>query len=217
MLSYSEENHIKVIYHLSNHGSEEVTTNSISEALKTKPASVSDMLKKLSLKGLIEYEKYQGVKLSTQGKVIAMGVIRKHRLWEVFLVEKLQFHWDEVHDIAEQLEHINSELLTQRLDDFLGHPTHDPHGDPIPDAQGFIKIESQRILSGLSKKMSGVVVGVKDTSSGFLKYLDKLEIGLGCRIEIKETNDFDGSMEIKINGKKEVVVSKEIAINILVN
>jgi DtxR family Mn-dependent transcriptional regulator len=217
MLSLSEENYLKSIYHLSNHGVDEVSTNAIADSLKTKPASVSDMLKKLSQKELIDYEKYQGVKLSVQGKIRALHVIRKHRLWEVFLVQKLGFHWDEVHEVAEQLEHINSELLTKKLDDFLGHPAFDPHGDPIPDENGKMKIAGQRYLNSFAKATEGTVVGIKDSSAAFLQYLDKLGIGLGTKVLVKDIIEFDGSMEIMINGEKTLTVSKDTSKNILVN
>ncbi|MBO6763226.1 MAG: metal-dependent transcriptional regulator, partial [Roseivirga sp.] len=136
MYSLSEENYLKAIYHLSNHGQDSVNTNAIAEEMKTAPASVSDMIRKLSKKKLVDYQKYRGVNISTKGKDIALKVIRKHRLWEVFLVEKLNFHWDEVHEIAEQLEHIQSPVLISKLDEFLDFPKHDPHGDPIPDDDG---------------------------------------------------------------------------------
>lgn len=217
MLSLSEENYLKAIYHLSNHGQDEVATNAIADSLKTKPASVSDMLKKLALKNLIEYEKYQGVKLNKIGKLRALQVIRKHRLWEVFLVKKLDFHWDEVHEVAEQLEHIHSELLTKKLDAFLGFPSHDPHGDPIPDENGVMKIYKQNILQNLSKSSQGVVVGVKDSSANFLQYLDKIGIGLGTTLKIVDIIAFDESIDIEVNAKQIVHISKETAKNILIS
>jgi DtxR family Mn-dependent transcriptional regulator len=217
LLSLSEENYLKAIYHLSNHGQDEVATNAIADSLKTKPASVSDMLKKLALKNLIEYEKYQGVKLNKIGKLRALQVIRKHRLWEVFLVKKLDFHWDEVHEVAEQLEHIHSELLTKKLDAFLGFPSHDPHGDPIPDENGVMKIYKQNILQNLSKSSQGVVVGVKDSSANFLQYLDKIGIGLGTTLKIVDIIAFDESIDIEVNAKQIVHISKETAKNILIS
>jgi DtxR family transcriptional regulator, Mn-dependent transcriptional regulator len=132
IFTLSEENYLKAIYHLSKEEDESVSTNALAERLETTAASVSDMLKKLAKKELIEYKKYQGVNISEKGKRVALQIIRKHRLWEVFLVEKLSFNWDEVHEIAEQLEHIDSPTLVKRLDEFLGYPKFDPHGDPIP-------------------------------------------------------------------------------------
>lgn len=217
MLSFSEENHIKAIYHLSNHANEVVNTNSIAEALSTKAASVSDMLKKLSQKDLIEHVKYQGVKLTEQGKTAALGIIRKHRLWEVFLVQKLGFTWDEVHDIAEQLEHVNSPLLTDRLDKFLGYPRFDPHGDPIPDNKGNMMLHNQVHLCDLGINKKGKVLGVKDGQSSFLQYLDKLGVKIGSMILVKEFIEFDSSMEIVIDNQKTTTISKETAKNIYVN
>jgi DtxR family Mn-dependent transcriptional regulator len=214
-MTFSEENYLKAIYHLTASLETEVSTNAIAEMMETKASSVTDMLKKLSEKDLVNYKKYQGVSLTENGKLSAKMIVRKHRLWEVFLVEKLNFSWDEVHDIAEQLEHIKSEQLINRLDDFLGNPTEDPHGDPIPDAKGrIIKIEKY-LLSELTENQIGVCVGVKDTSSEFLKYLDKQEIALGSRIEFLSRESFDLSVRIKISNK-ELSISNKIASNLFV-
>ena len=214
-MTYSEENYLKTIYHLTAFSESAVSTNAIAEKMETKASSVTDMLKKLAEKNLINYIKYQGVSLTDSGKLAAKMIVRKHRLWECFLVEKLNFSWDEVHDIAEQLEHIKSEKLINKLDDFLGNPTEDPHGDPIPDASGrMVKIE-KRLLSELEKKQSGICVGVKDTSSDFLKYLDKQEIALGSLIEIIEKESFDNSFRIRV-GQKEIMISNKIASNIYI-
>lgn len=214
-MTFSEENYLKSIYHLTAALETEVSTNAIAEIMETKASSVTDMLKKLADKGLVNYKKYQGVSLTENGKLAAKMIVRKHRLWEVFLVEKLSFSWDEVHDIAEQLEHIKSEQLINRLDDFLGNPTEDPHGDPIPDANGrIIKIEKQ-LLSELLDNQSGVCVGVKDTSSEFLKYLDKQGIALGSKIEFLSKESFDLSVKIKVDGR-ELSISNKIASNLFV-
>lgn len=214
-MTFSEENYLKTIYHLTTASDSEVSTNAIAEKMETKASSVTDMLKKLAEKGLVNYKKYQGVSLTGEGKLEAKMIVRKHRLWEVFLVEKLGFSWDEVHDIAEQLEHIKSEKLINKLDDFLDNPTEDPHGDPIPDREGrIIKIEKQ-LLSELSENQSGICVGVKDTSSEFLKYLDKQEIALGSKIEFLSKESFDLSLRIKVNGK-ELTISNKIASNLFV-
>jgi DtxR family Mn-dependent transcriptional regulator len=214
-MTFSEENYLKTIYHLTTILDAEVSTNAIAEKMETKASSVTDMLKKLSEKDLINYKKDQGVSLTDKGMLSAKMIVRKHRLWEVFLVEKLAFSWDEVHDIAEQLEHIKSEKLINKLDDFLGNPTEDPHGDPIPDASGrIIKIEKQ-LLSELSENQTGICVGVKDTSSEFLKYLDKQEIALGSKIEFVSKEDFDLSLKIKV-GEKELTISNKIASNLYV-
>lgn len=212
-MTFSEENYLKTIYHLTIVSDSEISTNAIAEKMETKASSVTDMLKKLAEKDLVNYKKYQGVSLTEKGRLSAKMIVRKHRLWEVFLVEKLDFSWDEVHDIAEQLEHIKSEKLINKLDDFLGNPTEDPHGDPIPDANGqIIKIEKQ-LLSEFPLQQKGICVGVKDTSSEFLKYLDKQQIALGSTIEVLSKETFDASLKIKVD-QKELVVSNKIAANL---
>jgi DtxR family Mn-dependent transcriptional regulator len=216
LLSYTEENYLKAIYHLSEDGKIDVSTNAISDALNTKPASVSDMLKKLSQKEVINYIKYQGVSLTPSGKKIALQIIRKHRLWEVFLVEKLNFNWDEVHEIAEQLEHIQSNLLIERLDEFLGFPPFDPHGDPIPNERGEMKAKKHTPLSETDLHNQGKVIGLKETSPLFLQYLDKAGIYIGAKIKVMDKIEFDGSLEILIDNKKTILVSNEVAKNILI-
>ena len=214
-MTLSEENYLKAIYHLTAVTDSEVSTNAIAEMMETKASSVTDMLKKLAEKDLVNYKKYQGVFLTDLGKLSAKMIVRKHRLWEVFLVEKLNFAWDEVHEIAEQLEHIKSEQLINKLDDFLGNPTKDPHGDPIPNANGqMISIEKQ-LLSDLAENQIGICVGVKDSSAEFLKYLDKQEIALGSKIEIIFKESFDLSTKIVVNGK-ELTISNKIANNLFV-
>lgn len=215
-LSFAEENYLKAIYHLSSEGQSQVNTNAIAERLDTKPASVSDMVKKLSQKGVITYIKYQGVNISEEGKRMALAVIRKHRLWEVFLVNKLNFQWDEVHDIAEQLEHVQSSLLISRLDKFLNYPKFDPHGDPIPDADGVISSKPRFILSNLSQNNISQLVSMKDTGTAFLNYLDKIDLKIGTKIKILETFEFDQSMEIELDQNKTITISKQVADNLLV-
>lgn len=214
-MTFSEENYLKTIYHLTTILDSEVSTNAIAEKMETKASSVTDMLKKLADKNLINYKKYQGVSLTNEGELMAKMIVRKHRLWEVFLVEKLQFSWDEVHDIAEQLEHIKSEQLVNKLDDFLGNPIEDPHGDPIPDRKGKIVKTEKLLLSELAENQTGICVGVKDTSSEFLKYLDKQGIALGSVIEFLSKETFDLSLRIKVNGT-ELTISNKIASNLYV-
>lgn len=214
-MTFSEENYLKTIYHLTTVLDTEVSTNAIAEKMETKASSVTDMLRKLSEKNLVNYKKYQGVSLTENGKLTAKMIVRKHRLWEVFLVEKLDFSWDEVHDVAEQLEHIKSEQLINKLDDFLGNPTEDPHGDPIPDAKGRMVKMDKQLLSDLSINQTGICVGVKDSSSQFLKYLDKQEIALGSRIKIISKETFDSSTKIKVD-TKELTISHKIATNLFV-
>jgi DtxR family Mn-dependent transcriptional regulator len=215
MITLTEENYIKTIYQLGKYGVHTVSTNSIADALETKASSVTDMMKKLAEKGYVNYKKYQGVSLTVKGKKIAAEIVRKHRLWEVFLVKKLNFLWDEVHEIAEQLEHIKSEKLIDELDKLLDYPTHDPHGDPIPDKSGDIKKTDKILLFNLADNTKGVCVGVKDTSSAFLKYLDKHNIALGSEITVLSREDFDDSMVIKI-GDTSISISQTVASNLFV-
>lgn len=200
-MTLSEENYLKTIFHLFNEQGAEVSTNSIAEAMNTKASSVTDMLKKLSEKELINYVKYQGVTLTPQGRQKAISIVRKHRLWEVFLVEKLNFSWDEVHEIAEELEHIESEKLIERLDAFLDFPETDPHGDPIPNKDGFFERKMKTLLCDLEEKQKGICIAVKNTSKEFLLYLNKISIGLGDEITVINREDFDNSMTISINDK----------------
>ncbi len=215
MFSQAEENYLKAIYGLESEGNREASTNLIAERMDTKASSVTDMLKKLAEKKLVIYKKYQGVKLSEKGKIVAVTTIRKHRLWESFLVDKLDFSWDEVHDIAEQLEHIKSETLIDRLDAFLGYPTVDPHGDPIPDKKGNI-IRSEKIkLSLLEENDETVLLGVKDSSDDFLKYLNKKQLGIGNYIKVLAKEPYDKSMLIQTR-HGQVLITGEVAKNLLV-
>lgn len=216
LYSLSEENYLKAIYHLSNHGKESVNTNAIAEEMKTAAASVSDMIRKLSKKKLVNYQKYHGVTLSSKGKEVALGIIRKHRLWEVFLVDKLHFKWDEVHDIAEQLEHIESAELIERLDEHLGFPKFDPHGDPIPNALGEVAPIPTTTLSMLKPGDKCRVVCAKDSSSELLNYLDKIKISLGAKLEITEVHAFDASYSVQIEGSNPLTLSNKVTENIIV-
>jgi len=214
-MTYSEENYLKIIYHLSAVSKTEVSTNAIAQEMQTKASSVTDMIKKLAEKELVTYQKYQGVSLTDQGLFAAKMIVRKHRLWEVFLVEKLDFTWDEVHEIAEELEHIQSDKLINKLDEFLDFPSKDPHGDPIPDKNGnVIKVEKQ-LLSELTIDKIGICVGVKDSSTGFLQYLDKQKIALGSKIKVIDKESFDNSLTIEINGAK-LLITQKIAGNLFI-
>ncbi|MDG1397729.1 MAG: metal-dependent transcriptional regulator [Polaribacter sp.] len=215
MFTLSEENYLKAIYHLELESDKGISTNAIAEQLETKASSVSDMIKKLSDKKVVVYIKYKGVNLTNLGRKTAANIVRKHRLWEVFLVEKLNFSWDEVHDVAEQLEHIKSPKLINQIDALLGFPTHDPHGDPIPDKDGNIKIIEKSLLSTLSINESGICVGVDDSSSEFLQFLDKKGITLGDQIIVLEKEDFDNSLSIQI-GDKKMSISNKIANNLYI-
>jgi len=214
-MTYSEENYLKVIYHLSGNSAKGISTNAIANVMESKPSSVTDMVQKLADKDLVIYKKYQGVELTEKGRFTALMIVRKHRLWEVFLLEKLNFSWDEVHDVAEQLEHIKSEKLTDKLEEFLDFPTEDPHGDPIPDRNGKIAKVDKKLLSEIAVGKKVICVGVKDSSPPFLQYLDKQQIALGSAIEIASKEDFDMSLTLRL-GTKEVTVSNKIAANLFV-
>lgn len=214
-MTHSEENYLKIIYHLSLKSETEVSTNAIAGVMESKPSSVTDMVQKLAEKDLVSYKKYQGVSLTEKGKKAAVNIIRKHRLWEVFLVEKLNFSWDEVHDIAEQLEHIKSEQLINRLDEFLNFPTEDPHGDPIPNKKGEVPKLKRQLLADAPLQENLICVGVKDSSSSFLQYLNKQNISLGTTLQITEKEDFDKSLKLLVN-KEEMTVSHMVANNIFV-
>ncbi|MEN8764905.1 MAG: metal-dependent transcriptional regulator [Wenyingzhuangia sp.] len=214
-LSQTEENYLKAIHSLYVVSNKAVSTNKIAEQLQTKASSVTDMVKKLADKDLVDYVKYQGVSLTVQGKDIAVHVIRKHRLWEVFMVRHLGFQWDEVHEVAEQLEHVRSRKLIDRLDAFLEFPRYDPHGDPIPDKDGnFIK-RNIVVLSSLRENERSKIVGVKDSSSAFLKYLDNANIKLGAEVEVLHKESFDHSMLLSIEGEK-ISISQQISSNLYV-
>lgn len=216
MPTHSEENYLKAIWKLHESGIDSVNTNSIAAEVKTRAASVTDMLKKLADKKLIQYQKYQGVKLTAEGRRVALNIVRKHRLWEVFLVEKLDYRWDEVHEIAEQLEHIYSENLTDRLDQFLDYPKFDPHGDPIPDRSGKLADAASVALSMLKAGQHAVMTGVAEHSAVFLRYLDDNGLGLGAAISVEQIVAFDQSLKIKVNGKAAITISQHAAKNILV-
>lgn len=213
--SIAEENYIKAIWHLQQHDAN-VSTNELAAELKTKPASVTDMLKRLKEKKMLNYEPYYGVKLNAEGKKLALNIIRKHRLWEYFLVEKLRFNWDEVHAIAEELEHVSSGELIQRLDDFLGNPRFDPHGDPIPDHSGKMESINQVSLHELKENTIATVTGVGDQSTGLLELLNKKKINIGTQLEIKQRNSYDASVEIKIGNKPLITLSEQLAKKIFV-
>ncbi|WP_162339542.1 metal-dependent transcriptional regulator [Cyclobacterium salsum] len=216
VLSTTEENYLKSIFQLLKEGSEKVGTNDIAELTGTKAASVSDMLKKLAAKQLLSYQKYQGVSLTEEGAKTALLILRRYRLWEVFLVEKLKFNWDEVAAIAEELEHVKAPPLVRRLDEYLGFPKFDPHGDPIPDEFGEWSHTPRMILQEVSPGNAGKVVAVTNSSAAFLKYLDKVGIYIGARIEVVDKVEFDGSLELRVDGEKTSFLSREVAANLQV-
>lgn len=210
MQTQSEENYLKAIFHLYKQGTDKISITALASLLGNNPASVIEMLKKLEEKKLILYNKVQGVKLKPEGIETAILVIRKHRLWEMFLQEKLGYTWDEVHEIAEQLEHVKDEKLADRLDKFLGFPEFDPHGEPIPSSDGKFPNVLLKTLSDIKPGDLCEVISVKDTSKTFLQYLHKLNIGIGTKIKVIEKQDFDNSIFI-LFGDQKISVSKKFA------
>ena len=217
MYTLSEENYLKSIYRLAQQTNFKITPTAIAESLGNNPASVVVMIRKLTEKQLIAYDKKNGVKLTAQGLKDAVLIVRRHRLWEVFLLEKLGYHWDEIHDIAEDLEHISNATLADRLDKFLGFPEYDPHGDPIPKANGKVPKPYSVTLTDLKGGDACRVAAVRDTSSPFLQYLQKLDIGIGTRIQLIEKIPFDNSLVISISGKENTTVSQKFGENILID
>jgi DtxR family transcriptional regulator, Mn-dependent transcriptional regulator len=216
MATPAEENYLKAIFKIAEREGKSVGTNAIAAAMDTSAASVTDMLRRLAEKSLIEYEKYRGVQLTEAGNRAATILIRKHRLWEVFLVDKLGFAWDEVHEMAEQLEHIQGEALIERLDIFLDHPQFDPHGDPIPDANGQWTFRQQTLLASLQPGHCGVVTGVEEHSPAFLKYLDQLGLHLGAELELLERFGFDQSVRVRLVNGSELSLSEKVSQNLYI-
>jgi DtxR family transcriptional regulator, Mn-dependent transcriptional regulator len=203
-LSESEENYIKSIYNLQ------------ANFLNTSAASITDMLKKLKSKKLLEYRKYYGFRLNEAGNKEALKIIRRHRLWEYFLVAKLGMEWEKVHDIAEELEHVSSPELINKLDNYLGNPKIDPHGDPIPDEKGKIAILKQKALKDLPIKQSATVSSVSNQTPEMMQMLNHYGIGIGSQIKVLKAFEFDGSLQIKIAKKPECIISGMAAQNIFV-
>jgi DtxR family Mn-dependent transcriptional regulator len=215
-LSSTEENYLKAIFKICERSDKPASTNDVAILLNTKAASVTDMLKRLSEKSLINYIKYKGVTLTESGESIATSLIRKHRLWEVFLTDKLNFGWEEVHEIAEQLEHIKSEELTIRLEEFLDHPKFDPHGDPIPDREGKFQYRQQILLADVEKNIPLVIVGVNEHGTEFLQYLEKLNLILGSKLTVMDTFTYDNSLLVQVNNSVKQTISAKVAKNIFV-
>lgn len=208
MVSFTEENYLKAIFKIAEKNNKPAGTNAIASEMNTSPASVTDMLKRLSEKELINYQKYKGVSLSAKGSKIATNLIRKHRLWESFLVNKLEFTWDKVHDIAEQMEHIKSKELVSRLDEYLDYPKFDPHGDPIPNADGKFTLRAQVLLSLMRKGEEGIVIGVREHDDEFLRFLNHKNIKLGSEIRIIDKNDYDKSLAVQVDGQDLMITEK---------
>lgn len=215
-LSATEENYLKTIYKIAEREKKSASTNTIAKYIGTAPASVTDMLKRLAGKQLINYQRYKGVTLTTTGGREATQLIRRHRLWEAFLVNKLRFSWESVHDIAEELEHVKSEELVNRLDAFLDYPKFDPHGDPIPNAQGKFTLRNQMSLIDALPGNKVLLLGVREHETSFLEYLNGLNIGLGTEFTIKAFNHFDKSMNILIDHTRETLLSDKVCQILLV-
>jgi len=215
MFTQAEENYLKTILSISLRNDGRISTNEIANKIGTSPASVSDMFKKLQEKKLIKYKKYQGVSLTKKGRKNATNILRKHRLWETFLVNTLNFSWDEVHIIAEQLEHIQSEKLIDKLDDFLEKPKFDPHGDPIPSKEGEIPVSDFKSLNKLKVGDKGIIMGVKLDKKSFLQYLNQIKIQIGVEIKIINKVNFDKSMEVKTKYKT-FFLSNDVSKNLLI-
>jgi DtxR family transcriptional regulator, Mn-dependent transcriptional regulator len=215
--THTEQNYIKIIYHLTQADDGTAYTQKVADAMSTSPASATDMIKKLSDKGLVAYVPYRGAKLNKKGERTALHIIRRHRLWELFLTEVLKFKWDEVHPMAEELEHVSSDLLLSRIDKFLNYPKFDPHGDPIPDAEGRIAQTNYIRLAELIKNQSGTIAGVEEHSPEFLKYLEETGLTLSSTIKVINKHSFDGSIDIIINNKKQVHVSSVVTNNLLID
>lgn len=213
--STSEENYLKTIFHLQTE-EENVSTNELAAQLQTKPASITDMMKKLKSRRLVHYQPYGGFRLTPEGKKVALGIIRRHRLWEYFLAEKLKFSWDEVHEVAEQLEHVSSKKLVDKLDEFLAYPKFDPHGDPIPDTNGKMEPGRQMNLTEWPLNKPAKICHVSNQTALMLEYLQLKKIGLGTKLIIKKRFAFDDSLEIKPEKKVALTISSQIAKNIFV-
>ena len=214
-ITLTEENYLKAIYSINQlNGGNGAGTNELSARLNNKAASVTDMLKRLAVKKIIRYERYKNVFLTARGEKLALSIIRRQRLWEVFLTQKLKFGWDEVHDIAEQLEHVQSEELIKRLDSYLGKPRFDPHGDPIPDAKGQLGKAGSRPLS-LHGKGDFVFRGVTDHSVAFLRHLSSIGLSIGDVLHVVDVNGFDGSMHVRLHNKS-LFLSDKVTTNLLV-
>ena len=217
MVSQVEENYLKALFHLTNEkeGKTGAGTNELASYLEVKPATANDLLKKLKEKDLVSYEKYGKITLTKTGEQYAVEVVRKHRLWETFLYEQLNFSWDEVHEVAEQLEHIQSKKLIEELERLLGYPEIDPHGDPIPNAKGQIKFIRRKVLAEVPAGAECKLVAVKDSSAPFLQFVVKLGLGLSSKIKVISRQEFDGSIEIEVN-KNKSMVSQKFAENLFV-
>lgn len=217
MSSSAEENYIKAIFTIAERTGKGASTTAIAAQLSTKASSVTDMVKRLNEKGLVDHRPYHGVTLTEQGARIATQIIRKHRLWETFLVNHLHYKWDEVHELAEELEHINSDDLHDRLDKFMDHPKFDPHGDPIPDKEGrIVDMVGAVPLAEVPKDTLVHIVGVKDSSPAFLKLLDGLGLKLGTQLTVNRRFEFGNSVEVSSRFRSGLLLQEEVSLQLIV-
>jgi DtxR family Mn-dependent transcriptional regulator len=217
MKTYREENYLKAIYQLANHDkSKTVSPTDIANWLEVKPPTVLEKLAILVKKGYVTYNKFDGAKLTATGKEIALNIVRRHRIWETYLYKELKFSWSEVHEIAEQLEHINSDKLIDRIYELIGNPDFDPHGDPIPNKQGKLPKSDRRPLSQSIKGCKCLVLGVSEHSDVFLNYLTELKIGLNDKLIVEKINDYDDSLKLITKNKEHVLMSAKAAQQLLV-
>lgn len=214
-VSKTKENYLKALYFL-HQKSEDISISDLAERLKVSKPTVNDMVKKLNETGWIKYEKYKPLRLTKKGEITAALVLRKHRLTEMFLSSIMNFGWEEVHDIAEEIEHINSEKFFDRMDELLGSPTIDPHGSPIPDKSGKIVKPKYKKLSEIKVGELAEICALENSSSEFLTFLNRKNIGLGTKIKIMELEPFDLSMTVNYANNKNVVLSEEVCNNLLV-
>lgn len=216
MLSFTEENYLKTIFSIIEDNKRTASTNEIAEKINTKAPTVTDMLKRLSSKDLIDYTPYQGVQFTETGLKRAIELVRKHRIWETFLHKKLGFAWNDIHEIAEELEHVKSISLINKLEEFLGFPKYDPHGDPIPDRFGKLEFHKDFTIASLEKNQFGLIVGLKDTSSDFLNFLVKSGLIIGQSVGVKDINEFDNSIDIIVGSINPISISSMVAKNIYI-
>jgi len=214
--SVSEENYIKAIFHLQEEV-ERVNTVQLAQAMKTKPASITDMLKKLKAKKILDYQPYYGFKLTAEGNKIALGIIRRHRIWEYFLAEKLKFNLHEIHELAEVLEHVSSKKLIDKLDAYLGLPKFDPHGDPIPDFEGKITLDNHISLAAMEENTMGRVCRIGNASEKIMELISHQQIKIGSQIIVEKKFEFDESLEITIDRKHKANISQQLAKNIFIS
>ena len=217
MRTSAEENYLKAIFSIAEETGKGASTTAIAAHIKTKASSVTDMVKRLNEKGLVDHRPYYGVTLTEAGRQVATRIVRKHRLWETFLVNHLNYRWDEVHELAEQLEHIDSDDLHDRLDKFMDHPKFDPHGDPIPDRNGrMVDMAGAKALSEVPKDTLVHIVGVKDSSPAFLKLLDGLGLKLGTQLTVNRRFEYDNSVEVSSRFRTGLLLNEQVSLNLTV-